>query len=220
MIDVVLGSVFGGRLNLFGDQGNLLALKRFIESQGLTVSIVPVHSTEEALACNFVLVGHGSIAAMASIREGLNQIDWRAVLTEVPTLAVGSGLELLAKKYFPASHEWATKDRESEFHVADFKGETEFKVLGYRNTDSNFEGTRLLVNEQARIGIYGSMQHGPVLAKNPRLLQLLAEATLRSARKTGVKTHEHLAWVALLNDVARRIWELEAPNEVFPELAI
>jgi CobQ-like glutamine amidotransferase family enzyme len=220
MSDVVLGSVFGGRLNLFGDQGNLLALKRFIESQGLSVSVVPVHNTQEALTCNFILVGHGSIAAMASIQDSLEQIDWRAVLSKVPTLAVGSGLEFLAKSHFPESHNWAKKERESEFQVVNFGVEAEFKVLGYRNTDSNFSGLKLLVNEKLGIGVYGSMLHGPVLAKNPKLLKVISDATLRSARKTGSHTHEYLAWVATLNDVSRRIWALEAPNEVFPELEI
>jgi len=203
-----LGAFFGNRLNLNGDQGNLLALKRYLEAAGYEVDVVAVGTTEQAIECNFVLLGHGSLAAMASLSEHLIMFDWQKVMSTVPGLSVGSGTEWLATHGFvnPIQNR---AERVSEFQVGNLGN---LKVLGYRNTDTDIPNIGL--TEQFLV----SMLHGPVLAKNPRLLHKAAVAAARSAGFdwTVTSPDSFAKWVEALNRIAAQIWELEAEEPYSP----
>jgi CobQ-like glutamine amidotransferase family enzyme len=206
-----LGTIAPERLNLNGDQGNLLALTRFLRLAGFEVAVVPVLNTEQALACNFVVLGHGSQAAMKSLEPVFNSIDFTTALQSVPGLAIGSGFEYLSElQAVPQTIN--RSERESEFSIGEMGP---LKVLGYRNTDSGLPN--LALNERWIC----SMLHGPLLAKNPQLLARAAKAAVAAA---GLEWPQQPAqalnnWVAELNAICERIWSLEC-DEAYPQLML
>ncbi|MFM7030167.1 MAG: hypothetical protein ACKOWK_03775 [Micrococcales bacterium] len=210
MNKVILGSVFGTRLNLNGDQGNLLALRRYLEAAGLTVEVRPVISTDDALGCNFVMLGHGSMAAMKSLEPQLTAFDWSKILERVPGLAVGSGFEWLAREVLSTAVT-ESENRVSEFQVAELGI---IRALGYRNTATD------LPNLQLNGSFICSMLHGPLLAKNPRLLHRAAQTAAKSASLELKHTPELAAWVNELNRICGGIWKLEAPEAEYQELSL
>jgi CobQ-like glutamine amidotransferase family enzyme len=206
-----IGTIYPERLNLNGDQGNILALTKLLRAAGFAVEVVPVLNTEQALHCNFVLLGHGSMAAMESIDGVLGSIDFANVLAQIPGMAVGSGYEYLSRKGF-AGQAIVRGERESEFQVGTLGT---LKALGYRNTDSGLPNLALASQWIC------SMLHGPVLAKNPGLLYRAARAAVASAglEWPGNPSDELRGWVATLNDVAARLWAFET-EETFEPLAL
>lgn len=210
MSSVILGTIFGTRLNLNGDQGNLLALRRFLEAAGSAVEVRSVNTTEEALQCNFLMLGHGSMAAMESLHSNLAALDWKPILERVPGLAVGSGFEWLAREILgtTVTH---SDERVSEFQVAAMGSIT---ALGYRNSDTD------LPNLQLNGNFICTMLHGPLLAKNPKLLQRAAQAAAKSAGIQLEATPALKAWIADLNRISGTIWALEAPEANFQELSL
>jgi lipid II isoglutaminyl synthase (glutamine-hydrolysing) len=211
MNQITLGTVAPGKLNLNGDQGNLLALKRFLEAGGLSARVVAVTNTDEALACDFLLFGHGSMAAMESLDRNLASLDWNAILESVPGLAVGSGAEWLALNG-PGAVGIQRVERVSEFKVAALGP---LNVLGYRNSDTTLADLSMSGN------FIISMLHGPVLAKNPALL---ARAARAAAAKAGVQINvdsaQFTAWVERLNRICGDIWKLEAAGQTYPVLTL
>lgn len=209
MKPVVLGTAFGSRLNLNGDQGNLLALRRYLSAAGFEVEIRSAATTEAALSCDFWFVGHGSVAAMQSIDEALRAIDWTRVLAEVPGLVVGSSFEWLAA-HGKLNDTIQRGERVSQFEVAEFGP---LRVLGYRNTDSG------LPNLSLSGRVICTMLHGPLLAKNPQLLDRAARAAVTKAGLDWplAAPAELGAWIDSLNKVCGEIWSLETDEE-FPEL--
>ena len=206
-----LGTVYPERLNLNGDQGNLLALTKFLRLAGFEVEVRPVSNTAQALDCHFVLLGHGSMAAMDSLESVLSAMDIAAITSAVPGIAVGSGYEWLSSNGFTAQS-INRQERESEFQVGSLGAVT---ALGYRNTDSGlpnlaFTGKWLC-----------TMLHGPVLAKNPVLLARIAKAVVEAAGSSWphAETSELREWVDVLNEVCSRIWALET-DEPFQRLEI
>ena len=208
---VVLGSVFGNRLNLNGDQGNLLALKKYLEVAGFEVEVVGVGDTSAALNAHFLLFGHGSQAAMNSIDARLEKMDWQVVTAAVPGLAVGSAVEWLAATNLLAPVK-RRAERVSQFETGELGN---LRVLGYRNSDSD------LPNIQMHNQFIATMLHGPVLAKNPRLLHKAAQAAVKCAGLEFPKVAPETlsAWVEQLNQISERIWALET-DETFVKLEL
>jgi CobQ-like glutamine amidotransferase family enzyme len=205
-----LFSVFPSQLNLDGDQGNLLALKKYLVAAGFEASVHKLSPDVRPRDAHFVLFGHGSLAAMESIDVSLGQLDWPGLL-ESPGLAVGSAFEYLSRRSI-VSQVLKPQERESSFQVEAFGNQT---VLGYRNTDSGLPN--LVINGQWIC----TMLHGPVLAKNPILLDKAARAAVKAA---GLKwpsqpTTELKNWVAMLNRVSAEIWKVET-DKPFQELVI
>ena len=203
-----LGTIAPERLNLNGDQGNLLALSRFLRLAGFEVAVLPVTNTEQALACHFVLLGHGSQAAMQSLNPVFAAIHFQSVISRVPGLAIGSGFEYLSETG-EVEHQIDRGERVSEFSVGEMGP---IKVLGYRNTDSGLPN--LALNENWIC----SMLHGPLLAKNPQLLARAAKAVVAAANMDwpAEPTQALRNWVAELNVICGRIWDLESDEQFSP----
>ena len=208
MTAIRLGTFFGNRLNLDGDQGNLLALKRYLEAAGFAVEVHAVASTEQALDSHFLLLGHGSQAAMESLEDRLPSFDWRTIIQEVPGLAVGSGVEWLSE-HLSGPGAFSRIERVSEFKVAEMG---DLRVLGYRNSDTNLPDLRL--EHQFLL----TMLHGPIIAKNPRLLHKSAVAAIRRAggEWPSVIPPTAVKWVDQLNRISSQIWTLETDAEFQP----
>jgi CobQ-like glutamine amidotransferase family enzyme len=204
-----LGAFFPERLNLNGDQGNLLALARYLEAAGFEVSVHSVGAANSYSDIHFGLLGHGSIAAVESLQVQLAAVDFDELLAKIPGLAVGSGFEYLSERGITKSI-ITRGDRESEFVTGSLGS---LKALGYRNTDSGLPDLELNSNWIC------SMLHGPVLAKNPQLLHRAAKAAVACAGLVWPSEPPIalVAWVKTLNDVCAKIWTLES-EEAFPAL--
>ena len=208
---IILGGIFPDKLNLNGDQGNLLALRNFLVAAGFQVRIDSVGAANKYDDVHFILLGHGSMAAMESLETQLSAIDFAFLMAQKPGLAVGSGFEFLSQNGLTKG-QIERGQRVSQFEVGQLG---QLAALGYRNTDSGLENLEMNGNWIC------SMLHGPVLAKNPRLLARAAKAAVSSA---GLSWPERpsghlLEWVENLNRICGEIWALET-QESFEELVL
>jgi CobQ-like glutamine amidotransferase family enzyme len=180
------------KLNLNGDQANLLVLRKRLEWLGqestLTVldSLGDLQSFGSRFAKDpegkFLLLGHGSRAAMESFASDDDEIR-RVVLDMAESglvgLAIGSGYELL-------SQDFKRVQRVSDYaDVPEADGLP--RLHGYVNSDTDLAPV-------ARLGenFLGTLVHGPVLARTPELadffiglLGVEVRETLRSAEVDG-----------------------------------
>lgn len=143
-----------------GDQGNLEALAHFTKT---SVEFKPLAEAE------FVLFGDASRAAMrhfaAELEAMVPQLEYR-LAEQLPTLLVGSCFEHFSNRIngLPTP---LHGDRVSEFRTATSDG---LEVRGYRN--STLTSPDLFVQG----AFVATTLFGPVLAKNPGLLQRVADA--------------------------------------------
>jgi CobQ-like glutamine amidotransferase family enzyme len=190
--------LYPDHLNLNGDRGNITVLQRRLEWAGADVEIF-THKPGQPLpatAPDFVLLGHGSVAAWRQVYSDLSRIapqlqTWLEGSTQM--LAVSSGFAALHGLMSQLPEKVQRVPRESKFVIADDSGES---VVGYKNTD-------LDLPDFARYGnLIGTVLHGPVFAKNEALAErvlipmLHAEsemAFLQSSRKLDVSDYARKA---------------------------
>jgi CobQ-like glutamine amidotransferase family enzyme len=179
---IELFTLFPDRLNLNGDQANLLVLSKRLEWNGVESRIVALNSLDDLSRANkdfakqpkgkFLLVGHGSAAAMASFSKHSDEIRQSVcemARTGMPGLAVGSGYELVQAAFTRGA-------RVSDYADIEASGELP-RAFGYINTDTDLQplaklGANFLV----------TLIHGPVLARTPELADLFIE---RMGEKAG-----------------------------------
>ena len=142
-----------------GDQGNVEILLHQLSQQGKKFKIVA--SAEKA---DFVLIGDASNAVMDRYAKDLAKL--RKTIAQrftqgSPTLLVGSAYEFFAAEMGLSSN---VVTRESKF-VTTSEG-----YFGYRNSDKDLPVC--FVNGS----FIGTSLFGPVLAKNPRLLERVLNA--------------------------------------------
>lgn len=173
-----LVELFPDHLNLNGDSGNLLVLEQRIAWSGLTSRRTHLQPGQQPEARpDFLLIGHGSTAAWKQVYGPLVQLaptieSWLLAGTKV--LAISSGFAALHGLVSSLPTSINRGERRSKFVVESFEGH---EVFGYINSD-------LQLPEISRQGnLIGSLIHGPLLAKNSWLADLLiAELALNSAR--------------------------------------
>ena len=161
---IKFAALYPKHLDLNGDHGNLLVLKKRLKWRGVQAEIVQVERPFDLDSFDLVLLGHGSpdawkdvlrvdpelvVNVAASLREGK------------PVIAVSSGYEKLVEILETTSIQ--RTERVSEFK--DVEG-----VVGYVNSDAVLPEVRTLVNS------FLTLFHGPVLAKNPELADKIIES--------------------------------------------
>lgn len=161
-----------------GDQGNLEALAHFTNSK-----IVPV----EIKDADFVLFGDASRAAMRHFNDELEALTATLEIRlerNLPTLLVGSCYEFYAER-IKGIPDLAVGKRVSEFREVTHGGIT---VKGYRNSE--------VLNQDLFVGgrFIGTTLFGPVLAKNPALLKLIASGLELEVRYSEAES----GWIAKL----------------------
>lgn len=203
-----IGSFFPEALNLNGDQGNVLVLKKYLEAAGFEVRVESIGAANGYQDIHFAFLGHGSMAAMRSLSTAMSAVSFEQLLPNIPGMAIGSGFEYLAEIGLTKSliHRG---QRDSEFAVGELGTIT---ALGYRNTDSGLPNLELNGNWIC------SMLHGPLLAKNPVLLNRAAKAAVSAAGLVwpAVATASLIEWVDQLNKISAQIWALETEVEFTP----
>lgn len=199
-----LGALFPDHLNLNGDLGNLEVIAKQLEWRGIdseTLAIRSIHDLSQGL--DFILVGHGSLAAWADIRDTFVEMapTLKQLMTiGVPALAISSGFEESTMAGLFANLSPAPiAPRISKFEIYS-DGDSE--VLGYINTEVDLP---MLHREGNWIG---SMLHGPVLAKNPALLEevLTGIAKHGSVPLAPFQANEKAGQLA---DLISEVWNLE-----------
>jgi CobQ-like glutamine amidotransferase family enzyme len=199
-----LGVLFPQHLNLNGDLGNAEVIAKQLEWRGLASEIVTVQTMADlSSAPDFILVGHGSTAAWAAIDTLLYSMApslKKLISSGTPGLAISSGFEKLVESGALGNLSFSKlPERISKFHV---QGDGDSEVLGYLNTDVDLPVMH-------RDGNWiSTLLHGPVLAKNPNLLE---EVLSKIANGAGVALPKIQASekAGRLADLIEEVWTLE-----------
>lgn len=159
-------------MNLNGDQANVFVLRRRLEWLGIESKVVSIAPEDfeaaaariiEAPESKFLMVGHGSKAAVTSFanhHEAIRQGVLDFAQAGGVGLVVGSGYELVCPDF-------ERTPRLSDY--ADLPAEDGLpRVFGYINTDTNLPAISRLGDS-----VIATMVHGPVLARTPELADLL-----------------------------------------------
>jgi CobQ-like glutamine amidotransferase family enzyme len=177
MKTVRLAAFHHDRLNLNGDVLNLLVLAKRLNWRGIGCEVVELNgrnfNQHLATGIDFALLGHGSIAAWSAIDDddpGLETAILSLIDKHVPLMGIATGYERLVK-YGILHDNMARGPRVSEFTECEFGGQ---KLIGYVNSDSGLPPMSVNGNT------YGTLLHGPVLAKNPAFADELLSKILSS----------------------------------------
>ncbi len=105
---LTLGHLYPDQLNLYGDRGNILTLRRRCELRGIELRVVGL-GIGDALApdeYDMLFIGGGQDKEQAPVAQDLYEIKgiglWAAIEDDMPVLAVCGGYQLLAHYYRPA----------------------------------------------------------------------------------------------------------------------
>ncbi len=106
---LTLGHLYPDQLNLYGDRGNILTLRRRCELRGIELRVVGL-GIGDALApdeYDMLFIGGGQDKEQAPVAQDLYEIKgiglWAAIEDDMPVLAVCGGYQLLAHYYRPAN---------------------------------------------------------------------------------------------------------------------
>jgi lipid II isoglutaminyl synthase (glutamine-hydrolysing) len=103
-----LGHLYPEQLNMYGDRGNMLALRYRCARRGIRLHIVPLDVGDplDPAAYDLLFIGGGQDRDQEEIAPDLRQRKaaglWAAIESEMPVLAVCGGYQLLAHSYRPA----------------------------------------------------------------------------------------------------------------------
>lgn len=207
---ISLVALFPNHLNLNGDLANIKVLQQRLAWRNVDCVVTFVDKGENVPAgADFILLGHGSEAAWADLQDDLHRITpelTKAFENGLPGLAVASGYERLFKLEDGVSLALDSRvvkriERSSKFVIAEL-GEN--RALGYVNSDAELEPLIRLQN------LFGTLLHGPVLAKNV----WLAESIIRAIFDRRGETVPEILAKDKADQVAgfiSKIWELEEP---------
>jgi lipid II isoglutaminyl synthase (glutamine-hydrolysing) len=108
-LTLTLGHLYPDQLNLYGDRGNILTLRRRCELRGIELRVVGL-GIGDALApdeYDMLFIGGGQDKEQAPVAQDLYEMKgiglWAAIEDDMPVLAVCGGYQLLAHYYRPAN---------------------------------------------------------------------------------------------------------------------
>ena len=199
-----LGVLFPQHLNLNGDLGNAEVIAKQLEWRGLASVVITVETVADlSNAFDFILVGHGSTAAWAAIESRLRSMApslRKLIGSGTPGLAISTGFEkLLEHDVLGDLAVSKLPERISKFQV---HGDGDSEVLGYLNTDVDLP----ILHREGNL--IATLIHGPVLAKNPDLLQEVLSKIAKHAGVAlpGIQASEKAGQLA---DLIDEVWKLE-----------
>lgn len=107
-LTLTLGHLYPDQLNLYGDRGNILTLRRRCHLRGIELRVVGL-GIGDALApdeYDMLFIGGGQDREQAPVAQDLYEMKgiglWAAIEDDIPVLAVCGGYQLLAHYYRPA----------------------------------------------------------------------------------------------------------------------
>ncbi len=106
---LTLGHLYPDQLNLYGDRGNIITLRRRCQLRGIELRVVSL-GIGDALApdeYDMLFIGGGQDKEQAPVAQDLYEIKgiglWAAIEDDMPVLAVCGGYQLLQHYYRPAN---------------------------------------------------------------------------------------------------------------------
>ena len=201
--------LYPGHLNLNGDLANIKVLRRRLDWAGVssTIQVVEIGQSIDA-DTDFIIIGHGSIAAWDAIRADFNSRKNELnsfVSRGIKLLAIATGYEMLYEQtaagvaglgLFPGRP--MLQNRVSKFEVVEFEGG---EILGYLNSEAKLpkiarQGSVLAIN-----------LHGPVLAKNPQLADdILSDLLQAHGLSANILRNKKAAYA---DGLVAEVWKLE-----------
>lgn len=107
-LTLTLGHLYPDQLNLYGDRGNIVTLRRRCQLRGIELRVVGL-GIGDALApdeYDMLFIGGGQDKEQAPVAQDLYHMKgiglWAAIEDDMPVLAVCGGYQLLAHYYRPA----------------------------------------------------------------------------------------------------------------------
>jgi CobQ-like glutamine amidotransferase family enzyme len=107
-LTLTLGHLYPDQLNLYGDRGNILTLRRRCQLRGIELRVIGL-GIGDALApdeYDMLFIGGGQDKEQAPVAQDLHEMKgiglWAAIEDDMPVLAVCGGFQLLAHYYRPA----------------------------------------------------------------------------------------------------------------------
>lgn len=107
-LTLTLGHLYPDQLNLYGDRGNILTLRRRCQMRGIELRVIGL-GIGDALApdeYDMLFIGGGQDKEQAPVAQDLYEMKgiglWAAIEDDMPVLAVCGGYQLLAHYYRPA----------------------------------------------------------------------------------------------------------------------
>ncbi|MEY4434729.1 MAG: hypothetical protein RIR16_769 [Actinomycetota bacterium] len=157
-----IGSLFPGHLNLNGDMANADILSYYLKLAGLEHEIAKIESLVDT-DFDFVVIGHGSSAAWRNLPPARDIAKFITQLNQqgATCLLIGSAVTKLSEPLGFSKVE-KLSDRESVFVAENHE---QHELIGYRNTEY------AIPNFYESGNIWLSALHGPLLAKNPWLVE-------------------------------------------------
>jgi CobQ-like glutamine amidotransferase family enzyme len=108
-LTLTLGHLYPDQLNLYGDRGNIVTLRRRCQQRGIELRVVGL-GIGDALApdeYDMLFIGGGQDREQAPVSLDLYEIKgiglWASIEDDMPVLAVCGGYQLLANYYRPAN---------------------------------------------------------------------------------------------------------------------
>jgi len=108
-LTLTLGHLYPDQLNLYGDRGNIVTLRRRCQQRGIELRVVGL-GIGDALApdeYDMLFIGGGQDREQAPVALDLHEIKgiglWASIEDDMPVLAVCGGYQLLANYYRPAN---------------------------------------------------------------------------------------------------------------------
>lgn len=158
-------ALYPNHLDLNGDHGNLLVLKKRLAWRGVTAEILPVTKPTNLESFDFLLLGHGSKDAWAEVLH----TDPELLVNLANLSRAGKSIMAISSGYEHLIEVLESKTVEHDEHVSEFKQIDD--VVGYVNSSAVLPELRTL--GQTVLTLF----HGPLLAKNPDLAdQIISDA--------------------------------------------
>lgn len=226
---------FPDRLNLYGDRGNVLSLKRRCEWRGINLEVVEVKQAKDApiQKADIIFIGGGSDREQSLCTDDLFAIkqDFKSMIEDgVSCLTICGGYQFLGDHYITLEGEKLGGLGILDFHTESknprlignilLESEQFGQLVGFENhggrTYHNYDSLGSVVqgfgnnDEDKKEGLMyknliGTYLHGPILPKNPSLSDFLIEQAL--IRKYGEASLPPLS-DALEKQTNQHVWNL------------
>ena len=193
---ITIGYLYNDLLNLYGDEGNIKALKYHLEEQGVNVEIKYMTvGYKKDFNVDFLYIGSGTenniLVALEDLKQDKDKLK-EYLDSNKPLLATGNSVELFGnyliinKKikalglidYVCMHQERIVKDVKVKTNLVDES------IIGFENhSGKNISSNDDIFNEGS---FYGSYIIGPILVRNPELCSLFVHKLIDSKEKDFV----------------------------------
>ena len=191
---ITIGYLYNDLLNLYGDEGNIKALKYHLEEQNVNVNIkyMSIGDKKDFKDVDFLYIGSGTEhnlnVALEDLKKDKDKI--KEYLDEGKILlSTGNSVELFGN-YIITNKKIKTLGiidyvcMNQERTVKDVKTKTDIldeDIIGFENhSGKNISSNEDIINEGS---FYGTYIIGPILVRNPKLCSLFIHKLIDSKEK-------------------------------------